>query len=328
MVVLAGLPALPGCGSGSLSSLFVTLKSNDPGTTFKAGDTPTYTLSIVNSGPQAASGVSARVDLPDGVTYVATDTIDIDPYGVLRTLPQDPAVRSNNPSWGVWTLNAPVGQADGTVRRPHVDITFTVNVNARPGTLKLTPHVFSDSADGELVGKSADLGVGPSGHLTLSIAAVPNRVKRDDDVTYLLTVNNDGSGPSTGVDVLITLPDILAFSKTERTGGNAARSNATDPAPNAVVLDYGGWSIPPAGSAGPGRLTIVFKAHVVPSAYMGRYPVTVQITEANGTVSLVPDTAPVNIDAPPAPTPSPSPSPSPSPTARGAHRPSPSPTGR
>jgi hypothetical protein len=159
---------------------------------------------------------------------------------------------------------------------------------------------------------------------------VPNRVKREDDVTYLLTVTNDGSGPSSGVDVLITLPDILAFIKTERQGGNAARSNATDPAPNAVVLDYGGWTIPPAGNAGPGRLTVVFKAHVVPSAYMGRYTVSVQITEANGTVTTVSDTAPINIDAPAPPTPSPSPSPSPSPTPRGYHRPSPSPsaTGR
>ena len=326
-MVLAGLPALPGCGSGSLSSLIVSLTSGDTGATVKAGDTPTYTLSIVNGGPQAASGVSARVDLPDGATYVATDSIDIDPYGVLRTLPQDPGVRSNNPSWGMWTLNAPVTQADGTVRRPHVDITFTIAVKSKPGTFAVVPHVFSDSADGELVGKPADLKVGPSGHLNISVAAVPNRVKREDDVTYLLTVTNDGSGPSSGVDVLITLPDILAFLRTERLGGNAARSNATDPAPNAVVMDYGGWTIPPAGNAGPGRLTLVFKAHVVPSAYMGRYPVTVQVTEANGTVTSVPDTAPINIDAPPPPTATPAPSPSPSPAARGAHRPSPSPTG-
>jgi uncharacterized repeat protein (TIGR01451 family) len=326
---VAGLPALPGCGSGSLSSLILSLKATDT-STMKAGDKPSYTMSIVNTGPQAASGVSVRVDLPDGVTYVNTDTIDIDPYGVLRTLPQDPGVRSNNPAWGVWTLNAPVTQADGTVRRPHVDITFTVNVNSHPGTLRLVPHVFSDSADGELVGKGADLKVGPSGHLNLTIAAVPNRVKREDDVTYLLTVTNDGSGPSAGVDVLITLPDILAFLKTERQGGNASRSNATDPAPNAIVLDYGGWTIPPAGNAGPGRLTVVFKAHVVPSAYMGRYTVSVQLSEANGTVTTVSDTAPINIDAPPPPTPTASPSPSPSPTPRGYHRPSPSPsaTGR
>ena len=286
----------------------------------KDGDTPTFTMSIVNLGPQAATGESARVDLPDAVTYLATDKIDFDPYGVLRTLPQDPGVRSNNPAWGVWTLNAPAVQADGTVRRPHVDITFTINVNARPGDLKLTPHVFSDSADGELVGKAADLTVGPSGHLAMTIAAVPNRVKPNEDVTYLLTVTNDGSGPSTGVDVLIVLPDILSFTKTERLGGNAARSNATDPAPNAVLLDYGGWTIPPEGSAGPGRLTVVFRTHVAPAAYMGRYTVSVQVSEGNGTVTKDDDTAPINIDGPPPPTPTPSPSPSPSPTARGYHR--------
>jgi len=326
---VAGLPALPGCGGGSLSSLIVSLNHTDSNAAVKAGDTPSFTLSIVNSGPQAASGVSARVDLPDGVTYVATSNIDIDPYGVLRTQPQDPGVRSNSPAWGVWTLNAPVSQADGTVRRPHVDITFTVNVASRAGTFKLVPHVFSDSADGEVVGKGSNLTVSPSGHLNVTIAAVPNRVKREDDVTYLLTVNNDGSGPSSGVDVLITLPDILAFSKTERTGGNAARSNPTDPAPNGVVIDYGGWTIPPGNNAGPGRLTIVFKAHVVPSAYQGRYTVSVQVTEANGTVTSLTDTAPINVDAPPAPTPTPSPSPSPSPTAKGYHRstPSPSPSG-
>ena len=93
-----------------------------------------------------------------------------------------------------------------------------------------------------------------------------------------------------------------------------------------MVIDYGGWTIPPGNNAGPGRLTIVFKAHVVPSAYMGRYTVTVQITEANGTVTMLTDTAPINIDAPPPPTPTPSPTPSPSPTPRGYHRPSPSPS--
>src|SRR5207302_1907295 len=190
LVLVAGLPALPGCGGGSLSSLVVSLNHADSTAAVKAGDTPSFTLSIVNSGPQAASGVSARVELPDGVTYLATENIDIDPYGVLRTQPQDPGVRSNNPAWGVWTLNAPVSLADGTVRRPHVDITFTVNVQSRAGTFKLVPHVFSDSTDGEVVGKGANLTVGPSGHLTVTIAAVPNRVKREDDVTYLLTVNN------------------------------------------------------------------------------------------------------------------------------------------
>jgi uncharacterized repeat protein (TIGR01451 family) len=314
------VPALGGCGSGSLSSLIVSLTPTTPDSQIKDGDTPSFTLSIVNTGPQAASGVSARVDLPDGVTYVATNSIDIDPYGVLRTLPQDPAVRSANPSWGMWTLSAPVTQADGTVRRPHIDIVFTVNVNAPPGDHSIVPHVFSDSSDGELVGKGTVLQVGPSGHLTTSIAAVPNRVKREDDVTYLLTVTNDGTGPASGVDVLITLPDIVAFTQTVRIGGNASRSRPTDPAPGAIVLDYGGWTIPPAGNAGPGRLTVVFAAHVVPSAYMGRYTVSVQVTEANGTVSSVDDTAPINVDAPAPPTPAASPSPGASPTPRGLHR--------
>ncbi|TMD04686.1 MAG: DUF11 domain-containing protein, partial [Chloroflexi bacterium] len=75
-----------------MSSLVVSLNHTDSNATVKAGDTPSFTLSVVNSGPQAASGVSARVDLPDGVTYVATENIDIDPYGVLRTQPQDPGV--------------------------------------------------------------------------------------------------------------------------------------------------------------------------------------------------------------------------------------------
>jgi uncharacterized repeat protein (TIGR01451 family) len=315
----AALPAVGSCGSGSLSSLIVSLRQNQD-SAIKDGDTPSFTLSIVNSGPEAASGVNARVDLPDGVTYVATNGIDVDPYGVLRTLPQDPGVRTSNPSWGAWTLNAPVTQADGTVRRPHVDITFTVKVNAKPGGYRMVPHVFSDSADGELVGKGTDLQVGPSGHVNMTIAAVPNRVKRDQEITYLLTVTNDGSGPATGVDVLVTLPDVLSFTRTDRIGGNAARSKPTDPAPGAIVLDYGGWTIPPAGSAGPGRLTIVFKAHVIPSAYAGRHTVNLQVTDANGTVSAVHDTAQIIVDAPAPPTATPSPSPSASPSPRGVRR--------
>jgi uncharacterized repeat protein (TIGR01451 family) len=313
------VPALGSCGSGSLSSLLVSLTPNQD-SAIKDGDTPSFTLSIVNNGPEAASGVSARVDLPDGVTYVATNNIDIDPYGVLRTLPQDPAVRTSTPSWGVWTLNAPVTQADGTVRRPHVDITFTVNVNAKPGGYQMVPHIFSDSADGELVGKGTDLQVGPSGHLDMTIAAVPNRVHRNDQVTYLLTVTNDGSGPSSAVDVLVTLPDILSFVRTDRIGGNAARSRPTDPSAGTMLVDYGGWTIPPAGSAGPGRVTIVFKALVVPSAYAGKYTVSLQVSDASGSVSAVDDTAQIIVDAPPPPTATPATSATPSPGVRGYRR--------
>ncbi len=272
--------------------------------------------------------MSARVDLPDGVTYVATDTIDFDPYGVLRTLAQDPAVRSNNPAWGAWTLNAPAVQADGTVRRPFVDITFTVNVNARPGTLKLTPHVFSDSADGELVGKCADLGVGPSGHLTLSIAAVPNRVKREDDVTYLLTVNNDGSGPSTGVDVLITLPDILAFTRTERTRGERGAQQRDRPGAERGGARLRGLDDPTTGKRRPGTPDRRLQDPRGPLRVPGPLPGLRADHRGERHRHLGPRHRPDQHRRPPPPTPTPSPSPSPSPTARGYHRPSPSrPTG-
>ncbi len=74
---------------------------------------------------------------------------------------------------------------------------------------------------------------------------------------------------------------------------------------------YGGWVLPAGSEGRPGSLTIVFSAKVLTTALGGRYAVTAQMTNSDGAVVSLGDSAPVTVAAP-SPTPLP---PSPTPTA-------------
>ena len=312
LAVLAAVVAAPftlaACGSGS-ADLTVKVTYDGPANTpLRAGDDAPYHVKVVNHGPGTASAVTIRVDLPPAFRYKSTPTVNsVGP--VARTQPSDPPVDSADPTWGQWTLGPPGTNADGTPAIATLDISFTLRLGGRPGTYTLVPHVFSESSD-EVVGQGARVQLSPASDLSLSIAVdTSSQVKRGDTVRYHVTVLNKGSGPAEQVGVLVTLPSGLSFSKTEHLDGNFSRHDAVDPVVGAVLVYYGGWNLPAATDVRPGTLTIIFSAKVLPTAFGGRYGVSAQLTDKEGNVVSLGETAQLSIVAPTA-TPVPSATPS------------------
>jgi hypothetical protein len=142
-------------------------------------------------------------------------------------------------------------------------------------------------------------------------------------VSYRVTITNDGSGPASGMGLLVALPPTFQFAATTKMAGNSSGPDCTArnpaaqlcPAPGALILYYGGRTLPARGPLGPGILTLTFNATCVKGAPGGRVSVTAQLTTAEGTVVSSGDTAEVTVIAPtPLPaTPTPSASASPTP---------------
>ena len=284
----------------------------DKGQKVRPGDDVDYKLKVTNNGPGEATGVTVRVDLPTAFRYKSTPSIDTT-GPTTRTQPSDPPVDSANPQWGQWSMGAPGFNADGTPAHSALLITLDVRASGSPADYQLTPHVFSDSGD-EVVGQPAKVALSPASDLNLTVAVEEAQAKRGDLVHYHLTLLNRGSGTAQAVGILITLPDGIIFNKTEHLEGNFSRSSPIDPIPGALIVYYGGFVLPAASSARPGALTIIFTAKVLATAVGGTYPVTAQLTDKDGTVVQLNDTAPVTVLAP-------TPGPSPSPTARSSARP-------
>ena len=310
------LLALSGCG-GASSDLAVSISPVDASQKVRPGDDVDYLVTVANRGPGEATGVTIRLDLPTAFRYKATSGIDTR-GATTRTQPSDPAVDTASPQWGQWSMGPPGFNADGTPATSTVLLTVSVRAAGSPADYPITPHVFSDGND-EVVGKDLSVHLLPASDLNLTLAVDESSAKHGDVIHYHLTLLNRGSGVARAVGILVTLPDGIIFNKTEHLDGNFSRSNAIDPIPGALVVYYGGWTLPAASAVRPGALTIVFSAKVLATAVGGTYPVTAQLTDSDGTVVELNDTAPVTIVAP-TPTPSPSPSPrtgthaSPSPT--------------
>lgn len=320
LVALPLLALLSACGSTG-ADIVATLTSDAKLDLVRPNDAVPFTLTVANHGPGQATGVTVRVDLPGGFRYQSTTGIDPSAT-TTRTQPSDPPVDSGEPLWGQWTMGAPGVNADGTPARSTLALNFVAKASGRPASYNLTPHVFSDGND-EVVGKELAVKLLPSSDVTMAIAVDESTVKRGDLVHYHVSVINRGSGPAAGVGVLVTLPGGVVFSKTEHLEGNYSRSGPVDPIPGALVVYYGGWTLPASTSSRPGALTIVFSAKVLATALGGRYPVTAQLTDTDGAVLSLGDTAPVTVNAPtPSPVPvTPTPKPTPTPKATPTRKP-------
>ena len=321
LLALLVAPALLSCGSQP-SQLVVSLKGGTPGgpqknDQAKPGDLLTYTVSVVNKGPGAATNVHLSVNLPADFHYQATPEVDHDVVGAPRTAVTDPQAKATSPAWGTWDLASPTTNADGTARLSNVDIIFTVLAGGDPGDYHLDPRVSSDQDS--LTGSAAAIHLAPAPKIAVDVSADRASVDRGKDVLYRVTVDNLGTGPAQKISVLVTLPQGLTFLRTDSLSGNASRDAPVDPIEGTLEPYYGGFTIPPKTASEPGSLIIVLRAHCA-FCTGGRYTVTVQVTDINGLAAQVANTAPIDVNAPggpPVPQPSvsalPTPAPAPAP---------------
>jgi uncharacterized repeat protein (TIGR01451 family) len=280
------------CGSGQ-TSLDVSLTSDQqpskPGDvpTFKPGDTPTFIVTVLNKGPGGASGVTVHADLPGGFRYKDTKSLDTVTAGV-RTQPIDAQVNSQTPVWGIWNLTGP-----GT----GVTITFEAVADGAPTSYNVVARASGDTTAGDTLSKPLAVQLAAAPKLSMSVAAAPTAVHPGDQITYTVSITNDGTGIASGVGVLVTLPPVFAYdSSIKPFRGNFSRNSGTDPPRGARIVYYDGFDLPAKGQSGPGLLSVIFKAQVLKDAGApGRYAVGVQLTDASTDRIALAGSAPVQV---------------------------------
>jgi uncharacterized repeat protein (TIGR01451 family) len=168
------------------------------------GNTITFTIVAINNGPINATGVKVNDILPAGYTYLSSTTT-VGTYNNVSGL------------WTIGNLNIGISQT----------LTITVQVNAN-GPYTNIANVVGDQFDANLnnnssisspiVGQTADLAV---------VKTVNNTSAQvGSNVTFTITVNNNGTSNATGVIVQDLLPSGFTYVSHNAPGGTSY-SNTT-----------------------------------------------------------------------------------------------------
>jgi uncharacterized repeat protein (TIGR01451 family) len=244
-----------------------------------------FVVTVTNTGNAGTAGLTIRADLPAEFRY--KDTVSLGGTAV-RTQPVDADANSANPEWGTWNM---VNHGDT------VTLSFDAIAAGDGGSYTMTAAASGSSTSGDTQSPGLDLALIEAPVLSMSVAATPSvSVQPGSEVTYTVSVLNDGNGAAAQVAVLVTLPPVFVFSGTVRISG-AARSYGNDPVEGTVIPYWDGFTIPPRSGATPGLLQIVFTAQVLGDAgALGTYPVGAQaIADGNTEKVDIPDTAPVQV---------------------------------
>lgn len=277
---LAG--TLSACGEG-YATLTVAVTTDDA-QPYSPGDVGTFTVTVTNF-IASTSGVTVHVDLPAGFHY--KDTRSLAGTGV-RTSPDDPQVNSTSPVWGIWNLS--------DVKQTIV-ITFEAIVGGAPGSPQIMARAAGDNTESETKSKPLAVQVAAAPSLQMGVAVTPSSVHQGQQVTYTVTITNNGTGIAGNVGILVTLPPVIIFNSTSGAfNGNSSRNGGVDPQKGALEVFYNGFDVPAQSTFGPGLLVVSFKCDVLKNAgATGSYSVGAQVTDAQGDVVNLNETAPLQI---------------------------------
>jgi uncharacterized repeat protein (TIGR01451 family) len=167
------------------------------------GTNVTYTVTVSNGGPSGATGVSLRDALPNGVTYVSNNATS----------------GSYDSSTGIWTAGA---VANGSSETLHIvgridtsgvvdnfaevvaaNETDTDSQPAENSLNALNPPDQDDEAFVAVTGVQIDVSLG----MTSNVSSV----EVGKNVTYTISVANNGPSDATGVSVKDLVPTGMAF---------------------------------------------------------------------------------------------------------------------
>ncbi|MEM6795201.1 MAG: DUF11 domain-containing protein, partial [Acidobacteriota bacterium] len=155
-----------------------------------AGNDLTYTVTVTNNGPSTSTGSTVTDVLPAGLTFSS----------------------SSDCTESGGTVTCAVG---GLAPAASDDVSFTVTVDpGQTAALSNTATVAADDSDPDSANDSATEGtaVGVSTDLSIAKADSVDPVSAGNDLTYTLTVTNDGPSDSTGSTVTDILPAGVTFS--------------------------------------------------------------------------------------------------------------------
>jgi uncharacterized repeat protein (TIGR01451 family) len=170
------------------ADLAIATSVNDA--TPNVGDQIRFTLTLTNNGPSAATSVRALDQLPRGLTFVSAS----------------PSQGPYDPATAVWAVGSLASGVSAT-------LTITATV-ALPDPVTSVVSCSSDQFDPNTANNSAFLTVTPRpGEADLAITqSVDNATPtRGDQITYTLTLTNNGPSAATRVRGVFVLPAGLTF---------------------------------------------------------------------------------------------------------------------
>ena len=192
----------------SLPNLQVT-KTDSP-TTVTAGSNLTYTIVVSNIGAAEAQNIDLTDVLPVGTTFVSFTA----PAGWTATTP---AVG------GTGTVSA---SADGLAAGTDATFTLVANVNANvadASSISNTAEVVTTSVDTD-TGNNADTEattVSTSADLSVTKSDSPDPVAVDGEITYTVTVTNNGPSDAQSVSLSDVIPTGTTFVELIQNSGPA-----------------------------------------------------------------------------------------------------------
>ncbi|MFO0868385.1 MAG: DUF11 domain-containing protein [Pirellulales bacterium] len=152
----------------------------------------TFTVTVTNNGPTAASGVQITDQIPSGLTFVSAT----------------PSVGTYSSATGLWTLGALSNTAGQNTATLQIVATVT-GTTAITNTASLTAI---DQFDTNTANNQDSETVTPN-VLDLAVAKTvdDNTPDKNQNVTFTVTVTNNGPSTATGVQITDQLPSGLTF---------------------------------------------------------------------------------------------------------------------
>src|SRR6266568_3792562 len=191
-----------------------------------AGTSISWTLSVHNSGPSAATNVLITDTVPAGVTITSVSM----PGATCQVgVPGDPT--------------HPTTCAAGTLAAGATSSTMTINATVNPQTTgilhndaRVSSATFDNNSANDLA--HTDTTVSVTSNLTLTKTA-PNPVTAGTPLSYQLTVGNTGPSTATGITLVDPLPSGVFFTSTGGAGVCGFQSNTNTVSCQLPNLDPG-----------------------------------------------------------------------------------------
>lgn len=189
-------------------------------TSVAAGSNVTYTQSVTNLGPSAATGVTFTQVTPPNTNFQSIAP----PAG--WTCGTVPAVG------GTGTITCTDGSNLGLNATANFTLVLQVNAGTPSGTTitetdtanatNIVPSLTSNSASATVVVANAN-----SADVAIVKTATPNPVTQGTPLTYTLSVFNNGPASATNVMVTDTLPSVMTFLSANTTQGTCSEAGGT-----------------------------------------------------------------------------------------------------
>lgn len=198
-----------------VADLSVTKVVNDA--TPNVGDNVTFTVTVANAGPDSATNVAVTDALPAGTTFVSST----------------PNQGTYNSTSGVWTVGTVANGGNATLQI----VASVDSLGAKTNTAQVSAadQADSDSTPNNSVATEDDQDnaiVTPQQvDVAITKSASPTTVTLGGNLTYTLTVTNNGPDTATNVNVTDTLPTGVTFVSATPSQGTASQTGGVVTAP-------------------------------------------------------------------------------------------------